>query len=1268
MVMTSTEIAALNAGFQQQTMAGMQHAGMISQYAATRDPSQGADQLAGNIVNRTAAIGAPMAGLGMMLAGVDPISMGIKGGMGAAAMGASGFGIGAAALGGAAAVGVPMMAAQYAGGQMMTGMQQQQMLQSTMRQYYREPNMYGQLGPTRGQVGDMGASMRMMSQQRGPGGEFTSMEELGRLAANMGRMGLDQGVRNAKDFNEQFQKMLKAVKQVATDLGTSLEQAQQTMASMRAAGVLERGGQVRMAAQMRQGALAGGIATSEIAGMAMVGSQISRMIGGRGAAGAEAGASLMTDIGAAQRVGALSEEQIYNATGLTGAEGRRALATGMMQNTARFLKGGLGRRFLASVAGENGQVNQEDIDEYLAGGVGTGRTMQMAARNLGRVGRAGFIRNEGRYRGEAMRALRGQGSALVLRSWMNQRGMNVDDMDDRSMIWMKRRTGMDYEQLEAAMSLLRNQTRISMRREMSAEQDQNVQRLNRQRQQRGVQGVKRQVEDFRAKVQGTLQQMGADLYEGASELTEAFINKLTDNYVTSMNRDVTEIARELRVGGAAARQGALGELGVGPQGGILGFKRGATLGVGTTGQMGMRQLYGEGLTGGYAGVQARNQRVFSDVDRAGFAGSDIDTGSMASVRKGLLEYNQVQDSFFTERHQSARDLGKKYELEFKAAIGSREIRGQRMNRVRSFQWWLSEKAKTDKDAAALYSQIQGGGIEGKKRAAAIYGELARGANAGAEAQFMGTPTLEGIYGGGAFLTTGQRERAVGGAFLQGRQLRETVVEAETRGRVEDVAGALGGAAGTVAEIAGFGLVSAREGKEFGQRVADWLTPTVAKVAGVEGAVGITGRDRAAVGRFMEGERGQEMMRAMLSEDHAVRRAAMGQAATRFMELGQRMEKAGLGGLTQEERTQYLATQGMLAGSQYAEMLSEYGVTSLDQLSEADREIAEGRLKEIATRWGMGDPKAVVNAHATMGASLTRAQYEKRKAYFGQEGRRARGLMTVLKTSGVVNEYGVPQGELSEKLKGVKGQRGAELAGRFLKGMFGATAARGQMTGLSPQQDLQALMTAEQDTGSAMQALQQMTVAQQRQMAEQLKGVPGAQDVRKQVLRQTAATQRIEKARGGRWGQVKAMLGVAGVSAQDLKEAGLTKEKWSKMNAEEEVRALAAAAGIDPTDEKAMGSLREGVMSLRQGGQAGRGAAATAGLDLAAMGASKEAQEKRDAQNRAAQQNDPSYRALVDIKGAIENLPGNIAAAMPVQGEGAEPSNPPGAHGTRTTGP
>jgi hypothetical protein len=332
-------------------------------------PGMLSQQMMGGAMNRAYGIGAPLmtAGLGMM--GLDPLSLGLKAGMGAWGSGAGVWGAGMAGMGVAGAAAGGLALAGYAGNQIMAGAQQQQQLNTALRGSFNFMNpMTGQQGFSSGQMGQIGGMMRHMTHEFGPAGEVTSMSELTKLASNMGSMGMGNGVRDVQEFSRKFREMVQTAKTMATELGTSLQEAQQMMASMKGSGIFRAADQLKYTGMAKGAAFSGGLALSEVTAMGSIGAQISRSVGGLGRQGVFAGMNTIGQIGTATQMGILGEDDIYNATGLTGAEGRQALATSSLSHAANFLRAGKGRRMLASLADANGTLNEGAVQELLSGG------------------------------------------------------------------------------------------------------------------------------------------------------------------------------------------------------------------------------------------------------------------------------------------------------------------------------------------------------------------------------------------------------------------------------------------------------------------------------------------------------------------------------------------------------------------------------------------------------------------------------------------------------------------------------------------------------------------------------------------------------------------------------------------------------------------------------------------------------------------------------------------------------------------------------------
>ena len=527
MAFSSSEIAGLTGGFNQQVMLQQQQAAMLTQQFGGYSPNP--------YMNPTANRGEQMSGM----------LMGTAANWGSQQMGNS-------------SVAQPF---QYAMGQMSYGVQQQQALDTNMRQAFRFSNTMGGRGFQGSETSQIGASLRTMSHERGAGGETASFEELGQLAANMGRMGMAEGVRSVKDFNEKFKTMLHTVKTIATELGTSLEEAQKVMSSLRGSGIFKNQGQ--FAGLLRQGALAGNMSISEMSSAAQMGAQISRSVGGLGKSGAYAGVKTLSNIGSAVQAGVMTEEDIYNTTGLTGAEGRQAMAQEMMSGDAQFFSGGIGRRMLASIAGKNGKVNESDAMKYMAGGVSTGETMSMAKHNLSGIGRANFIRNEGRLRGEAMNAFGGLAKAVAAKNWFESRGLNLnEEQDDRTMLGFQRIFKVGRDEADQLVKIVRNMDTIVEQKQESADTDRYARHRDQLNRKSSPEEIMKRLEMARTEINDGLREVGASFYKSISTTIDEYIGKMSGQYVQERRASMSKIVSKLMSGGPGTAEMLRKEFGV----------------------------------------------------------------------------------------------------------------------------------------------------------------------------------------------------------------------------------------------------------------------------------------------------------------------------------------------------------------------------------------------------------------------------------------------------------------------------------------------------------------------------------------------------------------------------------------------------------------------------------------------------------------------------------------------------------------------------------
>lgn len=491
--------------------------------------------------------------------GAGVAAFGAAGGMagGAAAFGAAGT---AAALGAApwAAAALPVMAgaaaAGYVGEKMWEGMGQQQQLNSTLARSFSFQNQQGRRGFSRGDTSQIGDNMRAMSHEMGPNGELTSMKELTEMAGKMGQTGMGKGVRDAQEFNQKFREMIKTVKSIATEMNTSLGQAMEFMQSSKSSGMFQQADQLKFARQVNQTAVGSGLATSEVAAMGNIGSQISRAYGGLGKSGAMGGMNAIGQIGGALQVGAISEEDIYNATGQSGAEGRQALATNMMSKTGEFLKSGKGRWFLASMADENGQIDNKVAQQYMSGSMGVGDTKGAAGSHLSATGRANFIRNEGRLRGAAMEKFGAMAPSIALMGWASQRGVDVNNMDDRSMLFAQRQLGMGRDEMDVAVKMAQDMPRIMQQQLRQQDSAKYGQSIGEDQKNRGVEGMKRRFEHAKEKINSKLEQAGSDMYNDLTNVVDRWLDNWMGTAIPAVTDNLSGIFRSTIGGGAQGKQ------------------------------------------------------------------------------------------------------------------------------------------------------------------------------------------------------------------------------------------------------------------------------------------------------------------------------------------------------------------------------------------------------------------------------------------------------------------------------------------------------------------------------------------------------------------------------------------------------------------------------------------------------------------------------------------------------------------------------------------
>ena len=1023
MPISSSEIAQLNGGYLGQHMNQQAFAGMIGQPPGYYSGGGGGDRMMGSAMNRGSAVGGAgmMGAMGMM--GLDPMSLGLKAGIGAFSGGAGVGGAMAAGAFAAAPVAIGMAGAAYAGNQMMGGAQGQMQLNNNMRSSFNFQNQHGGQGFTRSDMTQVGGMLRSMTEQFGPGGEVVNFKELSQLTAKMGQMGLAQGVRDVAEFGKKFKEMVTTLKTMAKDLGTTLEGAMEFASAAKGSGIFGMSSAGKFASMARSTAVSGGLALSEVTGAASIGSQISRSMGGLGRQGAMAGMKTIGQIGTAQQMGILSEEDIYNVTGQTGAEGRQSYAASQMQRTASFLQSGRGRRVLASLAGKDGTLNEGAVQQLMGGGMTIGETMKKDVENLAQVGRANFIRNEGRLRGATMERIGAFLPGLQMIEWAKSKGVDINDMDDKSMLFAQRQLHMGRDEVDQAVKMANSLPSIIRQQKVSSENDLMGQEYAQKRKTVGIEGIKTRFEQAREVVNGKLQKVGQDIFNEGSEMIEHFMNKLTGQYVQVMSEDADKAYRSAMLGGQLGQREASRYLGKGPSrlgGTAMGGSSGSSFSAFTAGSSG-------GVMGLVMGASGRSQ-----YEQAGFGFGSVDKlpeGERdAALGARLQQINEMAAAANAPPSGDLLALGKnnaKWMNDFYATSLS-GLKGE--ERLNAF----GEGLRTNGDDQT-YSQWQKASPVEKAR---IMSGLEHASNIDPAARLAATfkPPSMSVFGG-TFTTEDKRNAAYSEALV---------------GRSSGVAGAVAGGLGSaLGSLFGAGAGAALGG--VGSALGD-------KLFGDKDT-------RQALGATLASDAYRRQVSDVFSSDPETRQAAV----TKVQKDLQGLESQS-GAEIEGRRT---ALQALLASDEF----QKSGGT------EEDAAKILGKYKSLGAMGvkGAAGMRAVLagegSIDATQRGELVLGQAKRRQKVGQQELRGIEGSGLATFEGGAVRLTAATQ----DKLKGISG--GEEL----LKAAFGASAMEASLNLTDAAAASSGLMGALGQYEDVSNRLAGMSVADKRKVAKTAAG-------------------------------------------------------------------------------------------------------------------------------------------------------------------------------------
>jgi hypothetical protein len=716
--------------------------------------------------------------------------------------------------------------------------------------------------------------------------------------------------------------------------------------------------------------------------------------------------------------------------------------------------------------------------------------------------------------------------------------------------------------------------------------------LERRRGTRGIEGLKRQLEQARSQVQGTLQQAGAEFYQAGSEMIQRFVNRLSDNYTTLYRREVNQAFETATRGTGAIAEREMRE--------VFGLTRGAGGGL---------QEAGAGLTtpafDPFRGTAQRNVTEFAERDRsrwreAGWGGltqgltprgapAEMAWRNIQGARRQMGQIRSVMAGRAGGPAVEVTALNEDLQRQVREHAQVGMARFQALDRVGEMQRFLT--TSSNKDLQALGEQMASAPTDVHRTAIMrkIFQQVGRTAEE--EARYWDAPLEEGLYDTTRFFTEEQMVEE-GGEYLMGG--------AGDLRALGDRRGKLWGrtARGGMEERgqAALRYLQSEEGRDVLRR---GMTPEEAPAT------------RRRLMKRLEG------LRRRMRDDDAAWRGDLGGEAevvqrgimmTSFLEMQQARPGLQMGDLTQEQLVRMGQTAGIyditggthMEREQMRQLMTPQEIQTDPNRPEARRmetqEEVRARMAEFA------------RARLERGFGMQRgAQTQARRQALAAEAERARERLGRMEDLGVITWKETPQGQ---RILQVGAETKEFLADRL--GEEGGTAAREYIKTLAKSQ--RALASADDIKGADQRASDQRRQLISDHFAAQgdMKRMEQGQSVKwmrtlatslmrtsPEAARSIAARADIQEyvgqRRGGRVGRLSRLaetLGIQGLGMRELKRT-LKEEGIEGVQ-----RLMAERGGFEGAEGEQLGTIlrggegQEGVLGGREGVQAQAGAIQT----------------------------------------------------------------------------
>lgn len=456
------------------------------------------------------------------------------GGMAGFGMGGLGGGLLGAGLGfGVGAIG------KHVVGSMMAGAQENAMMERTLSQF-NFSNAESRTGRGFSRQ-DSSAISNMVRQMERIPEMMTSFGELNKLMDKMGQMGLMQGVKDAGEFQKKFRDTVSTLKEMSKVLGGTMEDALQALGEARRSGFYSNTDIAKNAMARRVTSALTGMDQNQIGGLQMYGGDLGHAQGGSRRTGAQFALRTAGQLGMANQMGILSNDQIMEMTGKEGAAGIQDLSASMTELGYKMGNSNVGQAMTLAL-GEvkdgryTGRMDQALVEKVRRGELGLNELKQLARSKANTRGaKLSFAAHRDRLRSEMVGSVGTEGIGMQLQEILGDRGWNNPDATSLVM----QRFGASEEQANLLQQMMPNLQSIGSQMNQTQRQEARMSAINASQREHGWDALKHRISSkLKQYTTDWAKDLGANVRDYFANWADDFMDSLSGQYRSYLTKNV----------------------------------------------------------------------------------------------------------------------------------------------------------------------------------------------------------------------------------------------------------------------------------------------------------------------------------------------------------------------------------------------------------------------------------------------------------------------------------------------------------------------------------------------------------------------------------------------------------------------------------------------------------------------------------------------------------------------------------------------------------